>query len=251
MNLKIATYNIEFGRRINQVTDNIQKLASDGVNLFCLQEVRESVQKPLLKIILKKLGSGWLSDSFIGTGSRDLGLATVWYSDVIQLKKSDKLLLPKLNKYSFHELVARKLTLNFVKTTPQRAALINTFHFQGQLIRICNLHLDCAGGFTHKAKQLDHITNYLKSLPQIDRVIACGDFNTIGPAVFTGWQEQKIRTLLGDNFINVHPQALSTQKKLFQRLDYIFVNGIEIKRARVEKMKGSDHFPLSAHLVAT
>jgi endonuclease/exonuclease/phosphatase family metal-dependent hydrolase len=248
MNLKIATYNVQFGLKTNLISDNIQKLAASGVSVFCLQEVKEFEGRRLLKTILEKLGPGWESDTFIRSGSHDLGLATLWRPDVLQLRDSNKLLLPKLEKFSLYELTARKLALNFVNTTVQRGALINTFHFQGQLIRICNLHLDCAGRFAQRAKQLNFLVSYLQSLPQINYKVVCGDFNTIGVAPFTKRQEQKVRAILGPSFVNAHPQALPTQKNLLQRLDYIFVSGAQVQKAQVSRMRGSDHFPLIANL---
>ena len=195
-----------------------------------------------------KLGPEWESDTFIRPGSHDLGLATLWRPGILQLRDSNKLLLPKLEKFSFYELTARRFVRNFVETTLQRGALINTFQFQDQLIRVCNLHLDCAGRFSQRAKQLDFLAYNLQSRPETDHAIVCGDFNTIGIAPFTKRQEQRVRAILGPSFVNAHPQAVPTQKNLFQRVDYVFVRGARVQKARVARMRGSDHFPLIVNL---
>lgn len=249
MNLKIVTYNVQFGVKANRIVGNIRKLAESGVSIFCLQEVKEFANQPsLLNAILDQLGEGWGSDTLIRTGSHDLGLVTLWKKDILLRKDSVQVLLPKLERFSRSELAARKLTLNFVETTLQRGALINTFHFGKKLIRICNLHLDCAGGFAQRAKQLSYTTRYLKSLPKVQFNVIAGDFNTIGITSLTTIQEKKLRSILGPSFMNVHPRAIPTYKYIPQRLDYIFVSSFEIQKAEVAKLKGSDHFPLIADL---
>lgn len=240
MHLKIATYNIQFGIKEKKILENIKKLADDGVHIFCLQEVQEVKSSFLLQNILKILGKDWNYESMIRPGSRDLGLMTIWRKN-IKNKKSEGLILPKLEKFSLHERIARKLTLNFIKNTLERGALVTTFKIGSKDILVCNLHIDCAGGFKQKFKQLTHLTTRVKFTKA---TIVCGDFNTIGLAPFTKIQEKKILSILGAGFINVYPRRLPTQRNSYQRLDYVFSKGLKVNSAQIVKMKGSDHFPI-------
>jgi len=247
--LKVVTYNVQFGIKASRIVANIQKLAQSGVNVFCLQEVKEFKNRPpLLGTILSSLGQKWSSASLVRTDSHDLGLATIWNADVFRELDSKRLLLPKLEKFSRSELTMRKLTLNFVETTLQRGALISTFRCGDKLIRICNLHLDCAGGFAQRAKQLRYVTEFLRSLSSVQLTVVCGDFNTIGFGPFIGRQEQALRSILGPEFINAYPKIIPTHKTFLQRLDYVFVTSSQVSKSEMAIMRGSDHFPIVADL---
>ncbi|MDE2399538.1 MAG: hypothetical protein KGL67_00795 [Patescibacteria group bacterium] len=243
MNLKIATYNIKHGLKLAKIIENMQELSASGVMVFCLQEMRESNKKEpsVLGACLKALGEGWEHETFLEPHSINFGLCFIWRADVLKVKKLEKLVLPKIPKFNIR-VIAKK-----IKKIIDRGALIGTFEMNGKLIRISNIHLDCHGQFAQRERQLKALVDYLKSNSSIDKEIICGDFNTIGMEALSKKQEKKILDILGPNFINAHPRSTPTFH-LLQRLDYIFVKNIKVKKAEVLKLKGSDHRPIIASL---
>lgn len=242
MNIKIATYNIHHGLKLNKVVDNIKKLSKDGVSVFCLQEMRESTKHSvILQTCIEALGEGWEYETFLEPDSYHFGLCIFWRKNILKLKKIEKLILPKIPKSNIRVIVKK------IKQPINRGALVGTFKFKNKLIRISNIHLDCHGQFIQRERQLKYLVQHLKSdsLPKTE--IICGDFNTIGVEALSQKQEKKILDIFGSGFINAHPKRTPTFHFL-QRLDYIFVKNIKVQKAEVIKMKGSDHFPLVADL---
>lgn len=242
MNIKIATYNIHHGIQLEKIRENIKKLSKDGVHIFCLQEVREfSGKTSVLDVCLEALGTGWEHKKFIEPNSYNFGLCFIWKKSVLKNKKIEKLTLPKIPKFNIRIIVKR------IRKPIDRGALIGTFKINNKLIRISNVHLDCAGQFIQRERQLRALMRHLKADAGLKKEIICGDFNTIGVEALSKKQEKKILDIFGSGFKNAHPKSTPTFH-LLQRLDYIFVKNIKIKKSAVLKMKGSDHFPIVAEL---
>jgi endonuclease/exonuclease/phosphatase (EEP) superfamily protein YafD len=86
--------------------------------------------------------------------------------------------------------------------------------------------------------------DYIATQPQVEREIICGDFNTLG--VFG--KQSKITSLqnqLGNRFQSVIQKPYSSA--IIQQLDYIFVKGLTVETAKILHLKGSDHYPITAH----
>ena len=242
MNLKIATYNIHHGLNLEKVIDNIKKLSKDEVSIFCLQEMRELSKKILVLDACKKaLGKGWEYETFLEPDSYNFGLCVFWKSNIIKLKKIEKIILPKIPKSNIRVMVKK------IKKPIDRGALIGIFEINGKIIRISNVHLDCHGQFIQRERQLRALISHLDFDYSPTKEIICGDFNTIGAEALSQKQEKKILDIFGPGFVNAHPKRTPTFHFL-QRLDYIFVKNIKVSKAEVLKLKGSDHFPLVAHL---
>lgn len=252
-NLNIVTYNIQHGKNTQDIIANILSLAHKNINIFCLQEVREYPSKPfIVDTLLKDLGPSWQAECLVKGHTFDLGLCTLWDSSKIRSKSFEKLLLPKLPKLRFYEKAFSKVRVRMEKVTEskieptQRAALIGEFELSGQLLRITNLHLDWQGGFKQKSLQLKTLKDYLKPKLAVDYEIFCGDFNTLGFYRFSGKRLQKIRELLGPEFINVFRNRRTAVFP--QMLDHIFVKNLSLANTEILKLKGSDHFPLLAEI---
>jgi len=217
-----------------------------------LQELFEfKGRTSLLSALINNLGnewqSEWQSEIFLEPDNSSLGLCFLWKPSDLQAIKFERLRLPKLQKFNLYENIYERAIARLVKGPVQRGALIGTFNINGKPVRISNIHIDCHGHFSQRAKQLTSLTAYLKSLTPVDREIICGDFNTIGIEILSRNQEKKIRAILGPGFVNAYPYLTPTSNFL-QRLDYIFVKNIQVHSAEVLRLKGSDHFPLVASL---
>src|SRR3989344_3107586 len=261
--LKLASYNIQNGVYEESIVKNIHTLVAEGVDVFCLQETRAIKQNFICDRLKNELGGEWQVEYFLGdTNPRiDVGLTMIWKTSKLKLKNLEKILLPKLQSLNFYE---RYVTS--VPKPPQRGAMIASFDVNGSELRITNLHLDWQGGVSQRMNQVEYLTSHLrKKLNVINEVIA-GDFNTIGREASSISQRDKIKQIFKNNFIEAFPdlkwtsdgasidpaRCFSNFQKLlvnfgmrfYQRLDYLFVKGIKLKEAKMEKMEGSDHYPL-------
>jgi len=253
MTIKVATYNIEFGKRLEQISDNIKALADSGVSLFCLQEVCQIENTPpLVKTILDKLGNGWQIEIFDRPNTHDLGDALLWDSRVLQIRSDinnvERTFLPKLEKLNLLESFWEKKIIKIIDGPLQKGSITATFSIKGrpEPIRVTSMHLDWHGRFSQREKQLAHLASRLNQImPRTDYEIIAGDFNVTGPFWLSRKQERKLLALLGPGFTNAHPRLKPTQVYL-QRLDYIFSRGGEITGAEVVKLNGSDHYPVVA-----
>jgi endonuclease/exonuclease/phosphatase family metal-dependent hydrolase len=244
--LTIVTYNIHHGSKAEAITSNIVSLAANGVNVFCLQEIRKQPGESfLLDSLLKKLGSDWKAEYIIKPDSNDLGLCTIWDNSKLQAVNFEPLLLPKLQKLYFYELAWEKIRKEYPRPV-QRAVLIGDFLVNGKRLRITNVHLDWQGGAKQRSMQLSHVYTHVKSKEKADHEIMCGDFNTIGFYRFHKRRLKKIKHLVGNEFENQPPKKPTTT--YLETLDHVFVKNLAIIKTEIIKLKGSDHFPLLAEI---
>ncbi|HEX9504105.1 MAG TPA: endonuclease/exonuclease/phosphatase family protein, partial [Patescibacteria group bacterium] len=245
---KIVSYNIFEGTDPENIIKNITNFADQGVNFFCLQEVRPSLDKEFIgDRLLKSLGPSWKSEFFMmkEPGNRDYGLAMIWQTEVIESIKFKTISFAKLDFLSLYEQLIEFSQGN--RTRPiQRGSLIGTFRMQGKTVRISNVHLDWHGGKGHRIKQLEQLVRDLKSEPEVDSEIICGDFNTVS-FIGTDSHLQKIQSTLGQEFINLFPKPGRTAR-LGQHLDHIFARNLKLQDAKIQEAVGSDHFPVVASL---
>lgn len=245
-NLNIVTYNIQHGAKTDEIVSNIQALARQKVNLFCLQEVHKyKGQKFIVDELLSRLGPDWQAQYILSPEKSDLGLCTLWKTSKLTALNFEQLMLPKLNRLFFHEKIFETVMSKHARPI-QRAALIGEFAIAERTIRITNLHLDWQGGFKQRSLQLNHLKSLLKSKQPVNFEIFCGDFNTIGFYRFDNGRLEKVKNLLGKEFLSgVHKKATTSH---LQTLDHIFVKNLTIEKTQIFKYKGSDHFPLLAEI---
>lgn len=245
-NFTIVTYNIFDGRNAEQVISNIFKLIQNGADIICLQEVRQ-VYKDIefSKQLRERLPKYFEARYFLEDDMRwfDYGLGILWNTQVFSDANFQQFSLPKQP----HLTLWNKLFYWVLGLEPKiikRGALVGTFNLGSSNIRITNLHLDFQGGDTHRNAQIQVLMDYIATQPQVEREIICGDFNTLG--VFG--KQSKITSLqnqLGNRFQSVIQKPYSSA--IIQQLDYIFVKGLTVETAKILHLKGSDHYPITAH----
>lgn len=261
--LRLASYNIQNGVHRVAIERNVRKLTDDGVDIFCIQEARDIKQDFIGDGLKTQLGGEWQGEHFLGTENPriDLGLSIFWKTGKLQLKELEKIHLPKVEKLGFFE---RQVT-----STPkpsQRGAIIATFDVNGAPLRVTNLHLDWQGGIPQRITQLKFLASQIKQKPDVAHEVICGDFNTLGRQAVIKAQQNEMQRILGDEFTEVFPdlkwtadgssidpqRGLSSIQSLlvnlgirfYQRLDYVFVKGMTVFDAKMERLDGSDHYPL-------
>lgn len=246
--LKLVSYNICDSGQQEEIIDNLLDFSKQGVNMFCLQEVRRPKDGPFIgDSLLEKLGSGWQAEFFLSDSpaSSDYGLGILWRSDVIKPVKFERLTFPSLDQLNGYEQLVELIQRKNADPI-KRGALIGTFVMHGRNVKVSNLHLDWHGGFKHRFNQLRYLMDNLKSeLPHGE--IICGDFNTVSFINTTKEQIQKINSLLGSEFTNAIPQ-FRPSTIFFQHLDHIFARNFGVKHAKIHARLGSDHYPVVALL---
>lgn len=268
--MKIATYNIQFSAHPTQIIENIQTMADDGVQIFCLQEVVSLPHQPfIISQLLQHLGKDWKAICHLGNEKTLLGMGSciLWNSSVFHLEKVQKVLLPKSQKLSGPEKafswLAGGITVPF-----QRRAIIGYFTVNKKMIRISNVHLDHNGGVKNRKKQLLSLMEFLAK-DEVAHEIICGDFNSFD--LLNNDSEAKMHLeVLGEKYHDISKDSGWTGdlhdmdienggrilKFLIQKLnihlrrkvDYIWVKNISSINCEAPDLAGSDHRPVVAEI---
>jgi endonuclease/exonuclease/phosphatase family metal-dependent hydrolase len=246
MELKIISYNIHMGLETEALTKNIMEFAKQGVDVFCLQEFWKWMQPVDLEtLLLEALGPEWqIEYETPEKPSHDYGVCFLWNKSALKALSFHRLPMPKVAKPKLWEKAwIRAHGFNTFNT--QRGALIGTFNWNGQQVRITNLHLDWQGGVRQRAAQISHIKDFLTGNPKADYEIICGDFNTIG--IFNKKKQPKMFIgILGDGFYDACSKPEPTCPPFI--LDHIFVKNFQVQEFQTHKLAGSDHYPVFARL---
>ena len=244
-NLKLVTYNLQNGIQSRQLVKNIEKMADEGANVFCFQEFRKFEERLFVgEKIRESFSDGWGIDYFLNENTHDLGLCIMWKKSELDLVKTEKLFLPKIEK--LHKTIEVLEKVFFDRRLPvQRGALVADFKAGNILVRVANVHLDWIGGTEHKASQLRSLVCHLEKKNNVTHEVVCGDFNTVGPLGLLRRRRERILSAFAGKFIEASSEMRLTSHT-FQKLDYIFSRGF--KKAQAERffLFGSDHMPLLA-----
>lgn len=261
--LKVASYNLQNGNRPDVLGQSLRTMEADGVQVFCLQElwnhsIADSVQG--------NLGGDWRKEVYVqDSPGTDLGVGILWRGDELSMKEVKRITLPRLETQDWW---GKRLSRN--TRTPQRGAIIADFVAGGQEVRITNAHLDWQGGMRQRIRQLSALTEYLSTLPESPYEIICGDFNTVFLSGLRDAGRHQLENVLGPQFQDALPQVKSTwnmesldpveksttilskvrrlNMRIPQRMDYIFIKGFKVVDSKVERLDGSNHFPITATL---
>ncbi len=269
--LTVATYNIQFGIDRETIVDSIEAMAKKGVDIFCLQEIIHDPSKELIvDTILKRLGKQWQAAYHMGTepSRHSIGTAILWNTSVVKKEHEEKILLPKLNKFSLHERFYYRL-INVPPTPLQRRAISCDFKFNDTQIRVTCVHVDNVGGPKHRRRQIAHLLSMLNMHPKPKYEVLCGDFNTFD-LLKTGHERKMLHSVLGSDFIDasegvgwtsdIYNIDFQDSIKIFpwfiktfnihirSRLDYIWTKNFTILEKKRQNLLGSDHFPIIAKL---
>jgi endonuclease/exonuclease/phosphatase family metal-dependent hydrolase len=269
--LKIVTYNILFSRHTEEITQNITLMAEKGIHIFCLQEVLKNADKPfIIDLLLNKLGKHWKATYHLGNEGTilDFGTAILWNTKILEVKTTQKVLLPKRNHVSPHEWIFAKLMGNKGKPI-QRRAIISSFLYKNKKIIITAVHLDATGGTKNRLKQLHFLIDTLRNKYNSKQQIICGDFNNFD-LLKTGNEQVLLQNAFGNEWKDASksiPWSADLNKvdkpKKFpifvllirffhihiqRRLDYIWIKGFKLKKVESLHLSGSDHLPIIATL---
>lgn len=220
--------------------------------------------------MLNKLGSDWRAIYNLGKDESflEMGNCIIWNNKVLDLEKEQKEFLPHSESLAIHEKIfswiAGGITVPF-----QRRVIIGYFKYKNISIRVTSLHLDQNGGLINRKKQLSYLMGILNKNKSIRHEIICGDFNnfdllkrgkeaimqneTLGKYFVdiskdSGWTADlnKIDIKIGGVFFKLLIKNLHVHVR--KKLDFIWTKNILSISCRKLYLKGSDHYPLIAHL---
>lgn len=217
MNLNILTYNVEAGKKIDEI---IFWLSEKNIDIVCLQEFPEYL---LSDIENRKIFTNY-SYAFskgLVKNKNQLGQLTLYKKNSFVLKK----------EFS--------VDLGRDKIFPtKRTALITNFHFNNCSLTVINVHLSA---FTLNSDRMNQVKLLISNLGE-DNLIILGDFNYSN--LLRG--RELVSFMLSNRFQLAGDKIITNKYKgiIRQQLDYIFYKNITLNKVRIENIDYSDHFPI-------
>lgn len=247
--LRIVSWNIDHGSQLDTICSELQKNPAD---LFLFQEVDQNAarsgQQDVAAELAKRLGMHFayaaefeeLSQesgrpAFIGQAT--LSRLPILKSRVLHFQTQSGFWKPRAWLPSSLPLMQRRLG--------GRVALVTELEFAGHRMVVYNAHLESRSTGPIQAAQIDEMLADLKQYPAGTPAILGGDLNTkYFPSIFLHKLEHAgFHSSTGERIERTHTIAMA--------LDWLFARGpIRLDSGAVRRdIKGSDHYPVYAHLV--
>jgi len=238
--VRICTWNILLGWRLNQVLDAVRTHGDfRELDLFAIQEASTHDGRPDAEAIAEAMGGGY--SSFQATAQlfrgREQANALVWRSGLFEeppqiVSLSD---LPRARLTRAERTLLRAIP-------PQRRIAIRA---ESEALRVYVMHLDVVG-FTHKLEQFRAILTDMTSRHPVPLTLIAGDLNTFGPPRLQLWR--RIRTAASDAGLVELTHGLRRTHWTAQKLDAIYAGGAvgTAHRGWTLNVRASDHLPVFA-----
>jgi endonuclease/exonuclease/phosphatase family metal-dependent hydrolase len=238
--IRVATWNIQFGRRLPTILDAVARLPR--VDAIALQELSEHAGEPDAARIARRLGPAWRSRQVTAqlVSGRQQANGFVWNADRLDVLSVDAIDLPVPSGRALRRLPPSR-----------RNAAVMEARVHHRPIRLYSVHLDVFG-IAHKYAQLAHVLADAARRPPVDLTLISGDMNTYGVAGRPRWTElRRLAQQAGFEELTVGIGWTHQRLGLRQKLDAIFVSprGLPYRRQRII-LPGSDHIPVWVELRA-
>jgi endonuclease/exonuclease/phosphatase family metal-dependent hydrolase len=250
--IRIVTWNIDRGSRLDDVTEELRKSRAD---LCLLQEVDWNAARSEAKDVAFELAERLGMNASYGIEFEELsqerdghpaciGQATLTrlplrQSRVLRFKRQSTFWQPHRWLPSALPMMQRRLG--------SRIVLVTELQFAGQLLAVYNPHLESRSMGLIQTEQLDEILGDLaQRYPAGTNAMIAGDINSkYFPSVFLHKLEKPgFRSALGERIERTHKIAMA--------LDWIFVRGpFTLEEGTVKRSaKASDHYPIMARMIS-
>lgn len=253
--IRVVTWNIERGERLDRVASELSRNPAD---LYLFQEVDCNTRRSgnadeaaeLARRLNMNLAYGVEFEELSQeadaktstpayTGQATLTRLPVRHSRVLRFERQSGFWKPHSWLPSSVPLLQRRLG--------DRIALVTDLVFDNRPLVVYNLHLESRSMGRIQSDQLDEVLGDIaRHYPPNTAVILGGDLNTkYLPSVFLHKLERAgFRSATGERIERTHTIAMA--------LDWIFVRGpIRLQGGEVRRdLRGSDHFPVYARVVA-
>jgi endonuclease/exonuclease/phosphatase family metal-dependent hydrolase len=248
--IRVVTWNIDRGEELNTIGTELEQNPAD---LYLLQEVDWNAARSGLKdealdlaqrlhlnvaygVEFEELSQERNGSAFIGQAT--LTRLPIRNSRVLRFKQQSGWWKPRAWIPSSLPFMQRRLG--------NRIALVTELEFAGRLLVVYNAHLESRSFGRIQAEQLDEMLADARRYPPGTAMILGGDLNTkYLPSIF-------LHKLENAGFQNATGQRIERTHKIAMALDWIFSKGpVRLEEGRVRRdVKGSDHYPVYAELVA-
>jgi endonuclease/exonuclease/phosphatase family metal-dependent hydrolase len=248
--IRVVTWNIDRGEELNTIGSELERNPAD---LYLLQEVDWNAARSGLKdealdlarrlhlnvaygVEFEELSQERNGPAFIGQAT--LTRLPIRSSRVLRFKRQSGWWKPRAWIPSSLPFMQRRLG--------NRIALVTELEFAGRLLVVYNAHLESRSFGRIQAEQLDEILADARRYPPGTAIILGGDLNTkYLPSIF-------LHKLENSGFQSATGERIERTHKIAMALDWIFSKGpVRLEEGRVRRdVKGSDHYPIYAELVA-
>lgn len=227
--LSVLSYNIFFGKRVEQI---VSWLAGhpNQFDILCFQEFpKEKIQ--FIKKALQPYQYAYGSNTVYR--GKDYGQLTLIMNKKIALVGKEVIWL---GRNFFEDKILR--------LGGERSSLLTTLRYKRKTFLLANTHLIAYAFNFQRREQLAMIVGYITGLSQKKRTIptiVLGDFNYTSLL----WRGKFFAYMKRNGFTNAHTEK--THKLLalkYHQLDYIFYKFCKVTRIQVLKQKFSDHLPM-------
>ena len=179
--LRLVTYNLQRGIHYDRIRTHFKVLpVLQRADIVAVQEVGVSQDgtNTLARLAADlKGGRGWTYRTVMSYPGKEYGNGFLFRSTVRPVTEQ-VVPLPRLDRLGW---VARLKTEGGKPDT--KSAFAQIFEIGRRRLRVISVHLDFAGGTTHRVRQLRHLLGALNQVDEADGHavdILCGDFNTCG-----------------------------------------------------------------------
>jgi endonuclease/exonuclease/phosphatase family metal-dependent hydrolase len=248
--IRVVSWNIDRGDRLDTIGSELKR---NSAELCLLQEVdwndARSGEKDVAAELAKRLHLnlsygvefeelGQESNGRAVTGQATLTRLPIRQSRILRFQTQSGWWKPRSWLPSSVPFLQRRLG--------SRIALVTELEFADDLLVVYNVHLESRSFGGIQMAQLDEILADLKRYPPNTPAIIGGDLNTkYFPSIFLHKLENAgFRSATGEHIERTHTIVMA--------LDWIFAQGpVALKEGRVRRdLRGSDHYPIYAELVA-
>jgi endonuclease/exonuclease/phosphatase family metal-dependent hydrolase len=236
--IRIASWNIELGRRLPLILEGFARLPP--LDVIAVQELSQHGSKLDADRIAEHLGPEWHAAQATAQFLRGRHQANgfIWNSHRINMAHVSTIGLPTPSGRALRNLPPSR-----------RNAAVMEAYLGPRRLRLYSVHLDVLG-IAHKHAQLARVLVDAVQRPPVDLTVIAGDMNTFGIAGRPRWAE--LRRLAQDaGFEELTVKLGWTHRGLGvrQKLDAIFASprGLPYRSRRIV-LPGSDHIPIMAEL---
>ena len=242
--IRIATFNVFYGTEPVKIAAAIKSNQNlKNTDIILLQEIEAHADegKERAGAIAEELGLGW-----IYAPARESGKETKLHGT------HGLAILSKFPIKEFEIIPLRKYNLGY--NSRKRIALNAIIDVDGDLIQVCNVHLDLRINIKDRISQITDVVDKIEN-HHIKKVVMGGDFNTtpilwalrLFPIFYSGQRKKFNIFLLKKGFQSEFLKiGYTMQQKLIKfSLDSIYSKGLKVTNFGIERdVKVSDHKPV-------
>jgi endonuclease/exonuclease/phosphatase family metal-dependent hydrolase len=248
--MRVVTWNIDRGTQLEVLSSELEKNPAD---LYLLQEVDWNTNRAGNKDIAAELGKRLHLNFSYGIEFEELGQengqkAFIGQATLTRLPVRASRIMRFQNQSGWwkpHGWIPSSMPL-MQRRLGNRIALVTELEFAGHLLVVYNTHLESRSLGKIQSQQLTEILADLKHYPPSTAAIVGGDLNTkYFPANY-------LRRLQNEGFHSATGERIERTHTIAMALDWIFAKGpVKMEDGQVRKdIKGSDHYPVYAKLIA-